>query len=244
MSEVCQFPATCRAGARFLDAKNKGRDPICKNWSRRLLETFSTGWEVHLLELKVVVRLSTLQHVREMALLILLLTSVKHGGVYPGPVGREIRTPAAKGHARTLLEWHYSSWNLGLRLMTESTSLKRLKVGPQRGGRLVGPIAEFRFKKQTARIWVSFPSVRELLARCIFCAKPAFYHAYARCVELARFACLFLPFLGQKKTAISPLLLACLLLALELPRGCWGCWGCWRLSQCAGCWGCRGCWGC
>ena len=34
----------------------------------------------------------------------------------------------------------------------------------------------------------------------------------AFCVELARFA-FFLPFLGQKKTAISPLLLACLLRA-------------------------------
>ena len=35
----------------------------------------------------------------------------------------------------------------------------------------------------------------------------------AFCVELARFACLFLSFLGQKKTAMSPLLFACILLA-------------------------------
>ena len=52
----------------------------------------------------------------------------------------------------------------------------------------------------------------------------------AFCVELARCACLFLPFLGQKKTAISPLLLACLLLACFALGPASGMLGCWVLT--------------
>ena len=70
-------------------------------------------------------------------------------------------------------------------------------------------------QKRTANIWVSFPSVRELLARCILCKHLRFTMLLrgAFCVELARFAFFFFAFSGPKKAAISPLLLACLLLA-------------------------------
>ena len=60
--------------------------------------------------------------------------------------------------------------------------------------------AECSRPEKTANIWASLPYVRELLARCSFVQKPAFYHAFARCfcVGLARLACLFFAFSGSK----------------------------------------------
>ena len=97
--------------------------------------------------------------------------------------------------------------------MTESASLKRL-----RGGSAGQPDLQNFVPNKTPNIWVSFPSVRELLARCIFVQKPAFYHAFARCfLRRAGFS-------GPKKDgyfSASPCLLAyCLRVShLDLPLG-------------------------
>ena len=132
--------------------------------------------------------------------------------------------------------------------MTESASLKRLRVGPQRGGGERGGWGRLSFAKCRAKKRRLF-SICPGIARSLhFCATPAFYLAFARRF-LRRAGSFCVPFL--------PLFLRFSLLAyclpvsrLDLPRGCWICWicwicwGCWRLSQYAGCWGCQGCWGC
>ena len=66
-------------------------------------------------------------------------------------------------------------------------------------------------QKKTAKIWVSFPSVREWLARCIVVQKPAFYYAFARCF-LRRAGSFCVPFWAKKDGYFSAspcLLTAC-----------------------------------